>query len=100
MNRLITITVIAIGLSGCGQVSITTDKSLTSADLEGFFRKHKVDGHRAVALKKRSLGDDSYLATIHGYSDNLSVCAAIIAPYNSDSSRSAVPGTYFCEELH
>ena len=41
-----------------------------------------VDGHYAVAIKKRSLGGESYLATVHGYPTNLSVCEQLIAPYN------------------
>jgi hypothetical protein len=78
----------------CDQVS-----NIASADLEDFFRHHKVDGDYVVAMKKRSLGTVSYFATIHGYPDNLSVCEAVIAPYNKNESLSAIPGEYFCEVL-
>ena len=46
-----------------------------------------------------TLGDVAYLATIHGYPNNLSVCKELIAPYNKDSSKSVIAGEYYCEEL-
>jgi hypothetical protein len=55
--------------------------------------------YHAVALKKRTLGGVAYLATIHGFPNNRSVCEEIIAPYNKDPSLSVIPGEYFCEEL-
>jgi hypothetical protein len=73
--------------------------SLSSSDVDSFFRGRTVDGHYAVAIKKRSLGGESYLATVHGYPTNLSVCEQLVAPYNQDKSSSALPGEYFCEEL-
>lgn len=96
--RLILIITSTILLAGCGGIRPATGKSITAAELESFFREHKVDDNYAVALKKRSAGD-AYLATIHGYPDNLSVCEALIEPYNRDPELSAVPGSYFCEEL-
>ncbi len=72
--------------------------SITSEELEQMLRKHKINGYHAVALKKRSVVD-AYLATIHGYPDNLGVCMQIIEPYNKNSDLSAIPGTYYCEEL-
>jgi hypothetical protein len=59
--------------AGCGPVTVTIGNSITDAELEQFFRQHKVDGNYAAALKKNSLGT-SYLATIHGYPNNLEVC--------------------------
>lgn len=73
--------------------------SVTSGELESFFRARKVDGKHVVALKKRSAGVVAYLATIHGYPDNLSVCEELVAPYNKDSSMSVIHGVYYCEEL-
>ena len=84
---------------GCDQVTVTTGDTIASSDVEELFRKHKVDGRRAVALKKRSLGGVGYLATIHGFPNNRSVCEELIEPYNKDTSLSAIPGEYFCEEL-
>jgi hypothetical protein len=72
--------------------------SITSTDLERFFRRHKIENKHAVAIKKRSVGE-AYLATIHGYPNNLSVCEELIAPYNKTPSKSVVPGAYYCEEL-
>ena len=66
--------------------------SLSSSDVDSFFRGRTVDGHYAVAIKKRSLGGESYLATVHGYATNLSVCEQLVAPYNQDQSSSALPG--------
>jgi hypothetical protein len=81
-------------LMACDQGS-----DLSDADVEDFFQKHTVEGNHAVALKKRSLGGVSYLAAIHGYPTNRSVCEEIIEPYNKDASLSTIPGEYFCEEL-
>ncbi len=91
---------LTIFLGGCGQVTVTTGSSVTDKELEGFFKQHKVDGNVAVALKKHTVGaPDSYLATIHGYPDNLSVCKSLVEPYNNDAKLSVIPGSYFCEEL-
>ena len=88
----------AVAMSGCSPISITHGTSIASPDLEQFFHKHMIDGNYAVALKKRSFVV-SYLATIHGYSDNLSVCEQLIEPYNKDASLSILSGEYYCEEL-
>ena len=96
--KVILLVASAMLLAGCGPVTGTTGNSVTAAELESFFRGHKVDGHYAVALKKSSIAD-AYLATIHGYPDNLSVCRSLIEPYNKDPKLSAVPGNYYCEEL-
>jgi hypothetical protein len=74
--------------------------SITNQQLESFFRAHTVEGHHVVALKKRSLGVVSYLATIHGYPNNLSVCEELVVPYNKEASTSVIAGDYYCEELH
>ena len=66
--------------------------SLSSSDVDSFFRGRTVDGHYAVAIKKRVLGGESYLATVHGYPTNLSVCEQLVAPYNQDQSSSALGG--------
>jgi hypothetical protein len=86
-------------LIGCDQITVATGNSVSSSEVEEFFRKHKVDGNHAVAMKNRSLGVVAYLGTIHGYPNNFSVCEEVLAPYNKDPSLSAMPGTYFCEEL-
>lgn len=92
--RTLAAAVLAVTFSaGCSSGSIT------DTDLESYFRSHTVDGHNVAALKKRSAGTVSYLATIHGYPDNLSVCEQLIEPYNKDESKSTLPGEYFCEVL-
>lgn len=88
-----------IALTGCSNVTITTGSSIPSEELETFFHEHKVDGNYAVALKKSSAGIASYLATIHGYPDNMAVCESLIEPYNQNASLSTIPGTYYCQEL-
>jgi hypothetical protein len=94
----ILLSAIVLVIMGCDQVTVTTG-DIASSDLEELFRKHKVEGYNAVALKKRSLGSVAYLATIHGFSNNRSVCEELITPYNKDPSLSVIPGEYFCEEL-
>ena len=98
MNRLVLFCMLTT-LTACGNVSVTTGKSISSDELAQFFAKHTVDGNAVAALKKRSLGGESYLATIHGYPNNLDVCNQLIAPYNEEPDKSAVPGSYYCELL-
>ena len=97
MKRVLGI-VLATLVVGCS-TTITTGDSISASELEGFFAKHRVDGNVVAALKKRSIGVASYLATIHGYPNNLSVCRELIAPYNEDASLSVIGGEYYCEEL-
>lgn len=76
---------------------------LTEDKLDELFRNHTVSGKHVVAIKRYSpqLGTNSYLGTIHGYPNNLSVCEELIAPYNKDSSLSVIPGgKYYCEVLN
>ena len=98
MKSILPIAFVA-ALAGCTAGTMTLGDSITTEQLESFFRAHKVEGNHVVALKKRSLGVVAYLATIHGYPDNLSVCEELMVPYNKDSSGSVVPGAYYCEEL-
>ncbi len=52
----------------------------------------------AYAIRKRGVAD-SWLATVHGYPNNVSVCEELIAPYNANAELSALPGEYYCERL-
>ncbi|MFH1440454.1 MAG: hypothetical protein ABIH18_00195 [Candidatus Omnitrophota bacterium] len=97
MRILLLISLILI-FSGCQKITIINGDSITDKKLESFFRKHKINGNHPVALKKRSIAE-SYLATIHGYPDNLSVCKEIIEPYNKDQKLSTIEGEYYCEVL-
>ncbi|SMM98462.1 hypothetical protein SPONN_2403 [uncultured Candidatus Thioglobus sp.] len=98
MKKIVIIVSILL-LSGCTDVSIVSGESIESKELEDFFRKHKIDENYPVALKKHSLGGESYLVTIHGYPNNLSVCQQFIEPYNKGSETSMIAGTYFCSVL-
>ena len=89
----VTIAVIVL-FTGCER-----EKSLSESQLEVFFRNRQVSGKHVVALKKRSAAGISYLATIHGYPDNVSVCEELIKPYNKRPSMSVLAGDYYCEEL-
>lgn len=73
---------------------------LTEDKLDEFFRSHTVSGKHVVAVKRSNSLGTSYLSTIHGYLNNLSVCEELIAPYNEDASLSVIPGSkYYCEML-
>jgi hypothetical protein len=85
---------------GKGNHAVAQNNNLSENDVENFFRQHTVEGNHAVAMKKRSLGTVTYFATVHGYPNNLAVCEEVLAPYNTDVSRSAISGEYFCEVLH
>jgi hypothetical protein len=103
MKRLLLLAALPI-FAACGPVTITTSDTLTEEQLENFFKKHKIGKHHAVAIKRRftapAPGGTAYLATIHGYPNNLSVCEELIAPYNKDPSLSAIPGGYYyCDIL-
>ena len=70
---------------------------------QGLYRqlaKHPIGSSPAVMLKKRSMGGVSWLLTVHGYPNNLSVCQQLIAPYNVDRELSVIEGEYFCEEIN
>lgn len=54
---------------------------------------------RAYAIKKNSMAGPTWLASVHAYPDNKSVCEQLIAPYNSGELSSVLPGEYYCEEL-
>src|SRR5262245_1486437 len=68
--------------TACAPGSTIPETSITDTDLESYFRNHMVDGNHVAAIKKRSVGVVSYLATVHGYPNNLSVCEELIKPYN------------------
>lgn len=88
----------ALLVAACSPVTLG-ERDLSEEDLQQFFVQHRVGGNVVAALKERSLGAVSYLATIHGYPNNLSVCEDLIAPYNKNQGASTVAGEYFCEEL-
>lgn len=72
--------------------------NISDSELEKFFRKHTVDGNVPVALKKKGIAE-SYLATIHGFPDNMSVCNDLAEPYNNNPDKSVIMGEYYCKEL-
>lgn len=73
-------------------------KDISSEELASYFKKRTVDGNHPVALKKSS-AVEAYLATIHGFPDNKTVCEEIIAPYNQNPEMSVMSGRYYCEAL-
>jgi len=92
--------VIVVTCAGCGPVTVTSGDSITYAELEQFFRKHKIDGNHAAALKKLSFVGDVYVITIHGYPNNLEVCESLAAPMRTGNLLwSDIPGVYHCELL-
>jgi hypothetical protein len=96
-----TIDVPRAGRRAPARLSTTVDKTgLTHTNRSPINPVHfTVSGEFVVALKKRTLGEVAYLATVHGFPNNISVCEELIKPYNEDSSMSTLAGEYFCEEL-
>lgn len=84
-------------LAGCDQ------SEPTSTDFNDELRavlEAKPEGTpRAYALIKNGMAGPDWLATIHGYGDNRSVCEMLIEPYNSEEETSVLPGSYSCEEI-
>lgn len=78
-------------IAGCG------DQHPDQSDVQQFFSKHKIGSSPDYAVMKN--GTD-HLMTIHGYTDDLSVCMQLIEPYNKDASLSTWPGTYSCVPLN
>ena len=74
-----------------------SDKATTQEDLKEYFATHKIGASPDYAIVKN--GDD-YLATVHGYMDDQSVCLALIKPMNEDPSQSVIPGAYSCVALN
>lgn len=72
---------------------------ITYEEFEIYLRNHTIDGNVAVAIKKASFAGVAFLATVHGYPDNSSVCEDLIEPYNNDPSMSVMGGQYFCQRL-
>jgi len=50
------------------------------------------DGNYAMAMKKRSVGVTAYLATVHGYPNNLSVCQEVTGQKRVRTSTQNHPG--------
>ena len=91
------------GLGSPAGVLTVPNGDLSDEELESFLRSHTISGNHAVAIKKRTtLGSQvavSFLATIHGYPSNLSVCENLATEQNADQSLSVLPGVYYCEVL-
>lgn len=97
-------------LLGCALLFVSSgcDNPIGSSEFEGYlefeqaltetFSRKPSQYSPAVRLMKRG-AVDSWLATIHGYPDNRSVCEELIEPYNSDPELSVLPGTYYCEAI-
>lgn len=71
--------------------------SLSSSDVESFFRGHTVDGHYAVAIKKRSIAGEIYLATVHAYPTNRRHQSLSRKPHGRCQSCRHEPNKQSCE---
>ena len=95
--------IVSTTLIGCDQTTSQFSTDISETQLDAFFRSKTVAGNHAAAIKLRFTVPQagvSYLGTIHGYPNNLSVCEELIAPYNEDPSLTTIPGaSYFCEVL-
>lgn|GEM_PF-2911559 len=90
-----------LACSGCDNVVGSSEfdgyLEFEQALIETFSRKPSQYSPAVRLMKRGSV--DSWLATIHGYPDNRSVCEELIEPYNSDPELSVLPGTYYCEAI-
>lgn len=86
-----------LGASACAEADDAAEGSGFEVKLAKVYREKPRTP--AFALVKDSLGGTAWLATIHGYPDNGSVCAELIEPYNRDPELSTVPGVYRCDEI-
>lgn len=93
--KWIVIFAVATILAGCPQKNGPTPE----ADIEKFFASVDVENGRPAALKKLSpsLGVTSYLLTVHGYADNLSVCNELIRAHENSGQGNVVDGSFRCE---
>lgn len=69
------------------------------ANLKETLRDKPAGKSDAYALMKDTSVGPAWLATIHGYPSNLSVCEELIAPYNEDPELSVIGGSYYCEAI-
>ena len=88
----------ALLLGACSQTGEEAPRAYESRVWEAFASKPEGKS-MAYALKKESMGVTSWLATIHGYPDNATVCEELIKPYNSDPDLSVIEGRYFCQPI-
>ncbi|NNE49142.1 MAG: hypothetical protein HKP43_06985 [Altererythrobacter sp.] len=82
MSKLILCIAAAMLLGACDEAP--RDMFEFERDLTKAYTTKLVGTSRAVALKKAGFGGVAWLATIHGYADNRSVCEELIEPYNQD----------------
>ena len=87
----------AIILSGCDNSPGTLEDF--NDDLLRTLQNKPTDLGKPAMLMKSGSAEGDWLATIHGYPNNLEVCEQLIEPYNSDPSMSVIPGQYFCREV-
>lgn len=97
MKRTFTLLVLGASLAFA-----TTGCDYGESAEEGLRRQlaeHPTSSAPAVMIKKRNFAGDAWLATVHGYPTNLSVCEQLIEPYNENSELSTFDGEYYCEEI-
>jgi len=97
-NRFLALGVSAALLSGCSEAlgSSAEDLNEYERSLQEAYATRPEGSDDAAALFKDGPAGRAWLATIHGYPNNLEVCEELIAPYNSDQTMSDLPGTYRC----
>jgi hypothetical protein len=97
MTRWIGIAALALGVASCDhrpENSLEFEKNLRTV-----LENRPTYAAPAAALMKDGLGGQAWLATVHGYPNNLEVCQQLIEPYNSNPELSALPGSYSCREI-
>ena len=90
-------------MAGCSDRPVKERQVDTLAAFEArlatVYREKPSGYSRAYAIMKKGMGDEDWLATVHGFPDNGAVCEELIKPYNNDPSLSVLPGSYRCKLL-
>lgn len=89
--------VLVLVLSGCDQSPSSLGEY--NENLKSAYQSMPPGQSPAYAPMKESTAGPNWLATIHGYPDNLGVCEELIEPYNNDPDLSVIQGRCYCERV-
>jgi len=97
MRKIFSVVLAFFVMTGCNNSPSNLDEY--DENLRAAFQDKPIGKSPAFALMKESVAGPAWLATIHGYPNNLSVCEELIAPYNEDPDLSVLNGKYYCQAV-